>query len=150
MEEQKEPQIHDGGVMRLCSFVVNYLDYLVRDYLEPMSKALRCQKNRQGDGGPPETSLAQGILLIFQALGRQIEARAKEVPDPALRHIFMMNNLQYIYTRVEKNRLKDFLDASWIYGIGRKVPIPNHVRNPSVEEAYFQNFHHVSLLFMLI
>lgn len=121
VEEQKEPQIHDGGVMRLCSFVVNYLDYLVRDYLEPMSKALRCQKNRQGDGGPPETSLAQGILLIFQALGRQIEARAKEVPDPALRHIFMMNNLQYIYTRVEKNRLKDFLDASWIYGIGRKV-----------------------------
>lgn len=117
VEEQKEPQTHDGSVMKLCSFVVNYLNYLVREFLPLMNKALR---SRNGDEGH-ETDLAQGILLPLQALERQVEARAEEIPNPALRNLFLMNNYQYIYSRVDKSCLKDFLDDSWMFGIGRKV-----------------------------
>lgn len=120
MEEQKEPQIHDGGVMRLCSFVVNYLNYLVREFLGPLNKALRSQQRGRGDGAQ-EKDLAQGLLLPLQALERQVEARAQELLDPALRNLFLMNNLQYIYTRVDESPLKDFLDDCWMFGIGRKV-----------------------------
>lgn len=127
MEEQKEPQIHDGGVMKLCSFVVNYLNYLVQEFLGPMNKALRSQQSRRSGDGPQEKDLGQGILLPLQALERQVEARAEELLDPALRHLFLMNNLQYIYTRVDKSRLRDFLDDSWIFGIGRKVSISTHI-----------------------
>lgn len=121
MEEQKEPQIHDGGVMRLCSFVVNYLNYLVREFLGPLNKALRSQQSRGRGDGAQEKDLAQGLLLPLQALERQVEARAEELLDPALRNLFLMNNLQYIYTRVDESPLKDFLDDCWMFGIGRKV-----------------------------
>lgn len=117
VEEQKEPQTHDGSVMKLCSFVVNYLNYLIREFLPLMNKALR---SRNGDEGH-ETDLAQGILLPLQALERQVEARAEEIPNPALRNLFLMNNFQYIYSRVYKSCLKDFIDDSWMFGIGRKV-----------------------------
>lgn len=128
MEEQKEPQIHDGGVMKLCSFVVNYMNYLIREYLGPMKKALRSQQRRWSDDGLQERGLAQGILLPLQALERQVEARAEEIQDRPLRHLFMMNNFQYIYTRVDKCRLKEFVEDSWNFSIGRKVLIlPTHV-----------------------
>jgi hypothetical protein len=115
VEEQKEPQTHDGGVMKLCSFVVNYMNYL------------RSHQSRwRDDGSPQQKSLAQGLLMPLQALERQVEARAEEMLDRPLRHLFLMNNFQYIYIRVEKTRLKDFLDDSWIFGVGRKVPLDSN------------------------
>lgn len=127
VEEQKEPQIQDGGVMKLCSFVVNFLNYLIREFLGSMNRALSLGQSRRRGDGAQQKDLAQGILLPLQALERQVEARAEELLDPALRHLFLINNFQYIYTRVDRSRLKDFLDDSWIFGIGRKVSISTHI-----------------------
>lgn len=88
MEEQKEPRTHDGGVMKLCSFVVNYMNYLIREYLGPMKKALRSRQSRYGS--PQQKSLAQGLLMPLQALERQVEARAEEMLDRPLRHLFLI------------------------------------------------------------
>lgn len=91
MEEQKEPRTHDGGVMKLCSFVVNYMNYLIREYLGPMKKALRSRQSRRGDdGSPQQKSLAKGLLMPLQAIERQVEARAEEMLDRPLRHLFLI------------------------------------------------------------
>lgn len=124
VEEQKEPPCSDANVMKLCSYVVNFLKYLVREFPKAINKILRIEHSWRGGEGQ-ERTLAQGILLFLQALEGKVEARAKEFQDPAMRHIFMMNNMYYIRIRVKKSDLLPLLDDKWISDMGRKVMISN-------------------------
>ena len=121
IEEQKESLTFDGNVLRICSYVVNYLKYLVKEFSKPMNKVLRIEHSWQGGEGPQERDLPYGMLQFMQALERLVENRSKELQDLALRHIFMMNNLYYMQNRAKKSDLGPLLGDSWISDLGRKV-----------------------------
>jgi exocyst complex protein 7 len=120
VKEQQEGVAPDGRVMRLCSWVVNYLKYVLDLFPKTLSKVLRIAQSWEA-AGAQEKGLSQGIALILQTLEGLVEARANEYHDPALRHIFLMNNMYYIRNRVKNSDLAPLLGEDWISDIGRKV-----------------------------
>lgn len=108
--------------MRLCSWVVNFLKYVLDLFPKTLSKVLRIAQSWEV-AGAQEKGLSQGIVLILQTLEGLVEARAQEFHDPALRHIFLMNNMYYIRNRVKNSDLGPLLGEDWISDIGRKVNI---------------------------
>lgn len=120
VKEQREGVSSDGKVMQLCSWVVNYLKYVLALFPEALSKVLRIAGSWEGDSGE-EKGLAQGIAQILQTLEELVEARAKEFQDPALRHIFLMNNMYYIRNRVKNSDLGPLLGEDLMSEVGRKV-----------------------------
>ncbi|PWZ44726.1 Exocyst complex component EXO70A1 [Zea mays] len=61
-----------------------------------------------------ESELATVIMKIMQALQNNLNGKAKQYKDPALYHIFLMNNLHYMVTSVSKSESKDILGGDWI------------------------------------
>lgn len=122
VEQQDVAMAHDGSVTKLSSYVVNYLKYLVSDdYSAIMDKVLKIEQSWRGQGRAEESGLANGVLLFMQALERQIEGRSKEYSDPALQHIFLMNNLWYMTTRSKRCELGPLLGQQWSTEQRRKV-----------------------------
>lgn len=122
VDQQEGSMAHDGSVTKLSSYVVNYLKYLVSDFYNPiMDKVLKIEQSWRGQVRAEESGLANGVLLFMQALERQIEGRSNEYSDPALRHIFLMNNLWYMRTRSKKCELGPLLGEQWLSEQRRKV-----------------------------
>lgn len=120
IKEQKEGVSLDGRVMQLCSWVVNYLGYVIALFPITLSKVLRIAQSWEGEGAE-DKGLPEGLALILNTLEGLVETRAKEFHDPALRHIFLMNNMYYIRNRVKNNALGPLLGEDWISEVGRKV-----------------------------
>ncbi|KAG0561735.1 hypothetical protein KC19_9G087100 [Ceratodon purpureus] len=116
IKDQQEVVAPDGRVMRLCSWVVNYLKYVLELFPETFSTVLRIAQSWEGAGAQEK-----GLATILETMERLVEARAKEYQDPALRHIFLMNNMYYIRNRVKNSELGPLLGENWISDIGRKV-----------------------------
>lgn len=108
--------------MQLCSWVVNYLGYVIALFPITLSKVLRIAQSWEGEGAE-DKGLPEGLALILNTLEGLVETRAKEFHDPALRHIFLMNNMYYIRNRVKNNALGPLLGEDWISEVGRKVSI---------------------------
>jgi exocyst complex protein 7 len=53
-------------------------------------------------------------MSIMQALQNNLDAKAKQYKDPALMHIFLMNNIHYIVKSVRRSEAKDLLGDDWI------------------------------------
>lgn len=123
VEQQHEVSVApDGSVTKLSSYVVNYLKYLVGDIYNPiMDKVLKIEQTWRGQARPEESGLAHGVLLFMQALERQVEARSNDYTDPALRYIFLMNNIWYMRTRSKKCELGGLLGDQWLTEQRRKV-----------------------------
>jgi len=124
--EQKEGVSPDGRVMQLCSWVVNYLKYVLALFPKTLSKVLRIAQSWESEGAQ-ERGLAQGIAQILQTLEGLVEARGSEFHDPALRHIFLMNNMYYIHNRVKNSDLGPLLGEDWISEVGKKVFTPKQI-----------------------
>lgn len=122
VEQHEGSMAPDGSVTKLSSYVVNYLKYLVSEFYNPiMDKVLKIEQSWRGQGRAEESGLANGVLLFMQALERQVEGRSNEYSDPALRHIFLMNNLWYMRTRSKKCELGALLGDKWLTEQRRKV-----------------------------
>lgn len=122
VEQHEGSMAPDGSVTKLSSYVVNYLKYLVSDFYNPiMDKVLKIEQSWRGQGRAEDSGLANGVLLFMQALERQVEGRSNEYSDPALRHIFLMNNLWYMRTRSKKCELGPLLGEQWLTEQRRKV-----------------------------
>ncbi|CAK9255924.1 unnamed protein product [Sphagnum jensenii] len=121
-EQNEGALVQDGSVTRLSSYVVNYLKYLVSEFYSPvMDKVLKIDQNWRGQEQSEEQGLAYGVLLFMQALELQVERRSREFSDPALRHIFMMNNLWYMRTRARRCELGPLLGETWLTEQRQKV-----------------------------
>jgi exocyst complex protein 7 len=122
VEQHEGSMAPDGSVTKLSSYVVNYLKYLVSDFYNPiMDKVLKIEQSWRAQGRAEDSGLANGVLLFMQALERQVEGRSNEYSDPALRHIFLMNNLWYMRTRSKKCELGPLLGEQWLTEQRRKV-----------------------------
>ncbi|WVZ88446.1 hypothetical protein U9M48_034966 [Paspalum notatum var. saurae] len=61
-----------------------------------------------------DSQLAVFIMRILQALQNNLNLKSKQYEDPALSHIFLMNNLHYMVMSVRRLEAKDILGGDWI------------------------------------
>ncbi|XP_062227200.1 exocyst complex component EXO70A1-like [Phragmites australis] len=110
VEKDATKNIHtDGTVHPLTSYVINYVKFLF-DYQSTLKQLFQEFKREDGTG----SELAAVTMKIMQALQNNLDAKAKQYKDPALMHIFFMNNIHYIVKSVRRSEAKDLLGDDWI------------------------------------
>ncbi|CAN6236724.1 unnamed protein product [Urochloa humidicola] len=110
VEKDATKNIHtDGTVHPLTSYVINYVKFLF-DYQSTLKQLFQEFKKEDGTG----SELAAVTMKIMQALQNNLDAKAKQYKDPALMHIFLMNNIHYIVKSVRRSEAKDLLGDDWI------------------------------------
>ncbi|WZZ92332.1 hypothetical protein YC2023_120911 [Brassica napus] len=50
----------------------------------------------------------------MQALQNNLEGKSKQYKDPALTHLFLMNNIHYMVRSVRRSEAKDLLGDDWV------------------------------------
>ncbi|CAM0901810.1 unnamed protein product [Alopecurus aequalis] len=101
--------VADGTVHPLTSYVINYVKFLF-DYQSTLKQLFEEFKREDGTG----SELASVTISIMQALQNNLDDKAKVYKDPALMHIFLMNNINYIVRSVRRSDAKDLLGDDWI------------------------------------
>uniref|UniRef100_A0ACD5YC66 Uncharacterized protein n=1 Tax=Avena sativa TaxID=4498 RepID=A0ACD5YC66_AVESA len=101
--------ITDGTVHPLTIYVMNYVKILF-DYQSTLKQLFVEFKRNDGTG----SELACVTMSVMQALQNNLDSRAKQYQDPALMHIFLMNNIHHIVTSVDRSEANDLLGDEWI------------------------------------
>ncbi|XP_062185228.1 exocyst complex component EXO70A1-like isoform X2 [Phragmites australis] len=133
VEKDATKNIHtDGTVHPLTSYVINYVKFLF-DYQSTLKQLFQEFKREDGTG----SELAAVTMKIMQALQNNLDAKAKQYKDPALMHIFLMNNIHYIVKSVRRSEAKDLLGDDWIQRHRRIVQQnANQYRRIAWQKAY--------------
>lgn len=71
---------------------------IFRSYQSTLKQLFQEFKREDGTG----SELATVTMSIMQALQNNLDAKAKQYKDPALMHIFLMNNIHYIVKSVRR------------------------------------------------
>uniref|UniRef100_A0A1D1ZKH1 Exocyst subunit Exo70 family protein n=1 Tax=Anthurium amnicola TaxID=1678845 RepID=A0A1D1ZKH1_9ARAE len=99
----------DGTVHPLTSYVINYVKFLF-DYQSTLKQLFQ-----EFDGGSESGSqLANVTMQIMNALQTNLDGKSKQYKDPALTHIFLMNNIHYMVRSVRRSEAKDLLGDDWV------------------------------------
>ncbi|GAB4855188.1 hypothetical protein Ancab_023814 [Ancistrocladus abbreviatus] len=99
----------DGTVHPLTSYVINYVKFLY-DYQSTL-KQLFQEFEQEEDSN---SQLASVTMRIMQALQTNLDGKSKQYKDPALTHLFLMNNIHYIVRSVRRSEAKDLLGDDWV------------------------------------
>ncbi|XP_059668655.1 exocyst complex component EXO70A1-like [Cornus florida] len=98
----------DGTVHPLTSYVINYVKFLF-DYQSTLKQLFQ-----EFDRGDADAQLASVTTRIMQALQTNLDGKSKQYKDPALTHLFLMNNMHYIVRSVRRSEAKDLLGDDWV------------------------------------
>ncbi|XP_051180028.1 exocyst complex component EXO70A1 [Lolium perenne] len=101
--------VQDGTVHPLTSYVINYVKFLF-DY----QSTLKLLFQEFETGSETESQLAVVTMRIMQALQNNLDGKSKQYKDPALTHLFLMNNVHYMVRSVRRSEAKDILGDDWI------------------------------------
>ncbi|KAK3020411.1 hypothetical protein RJ639_045716 [Escallonia herrerae] len=101
--------VSDGTVHPLTSYVINYVKFLF-DYQSTLKQLFQEFEN----GGDSNSQLAAVTMRIMQALQTNLEGKSKQYKDPALTHLFLMNNIHYMVRSVRRSEAKDLLGDDWV------------------------------------
>ncbi|KAJ0102942.1 hypothetical protein Patl1_05851 [Pistacia atlantica] len=99
----------DGTVHPLTSYVINYVKFLF-DYQSTLKQLFQEFENSDGTG----SQLATVTMRIMQALQTNLDGKSKQYRDPALTHLFLMNNIHYMVRSVRRSEAKDLLGDDWV------------------------------------
>ncbi|CAK9211740.1 unnamed protein product [Sphagnum troendelagicum] len=99
----------DGTVHPLTSYVINYVKFLF-NYQSTLNQLLG---DRQREG-KPNSQLAAVTMRIMAVLQTNLDSKAKFYRDPALTHIFLMNNIHYMVRSVRRSEAKDLFGDDWV------------------------------------
>ncbi|TQD79906.1 hypothetical protein C1H46_034538 [Malus baccata] len=94
---------------RNSSYVINYVKFLF-DYQSTLKQLFKEFEN--GDEGGSQ--LAAVTMQIMQALQTNLDGKSKQYRDPALTHLFLMNNIHYMVRSVRRSEAKDLLGDDWV------------------------------------
>lgn len=114
-----------GSVHPLTRYVMNYIklacDYtdtlkLVYGILESRTPEPRASPENRDDMFTREESspLANQISRLAQVLQTNLEVKAKMYRDPALTHLFLMNNIHYVVQKVKSSEVRALLGDIWV------------------------------------
>ncbi|KAK6929041.1 Exocyst complex subunit Exo70, C-terminal [Dillenia turbinata] len=101
--------VSDGTVHPLTSYVINYVKFLF-DYQSTLKQLFQ----EFDDGKETNSQLASVTMRIMQALQTNLDGKSKQYKDPALSHLFLMNNIHYIVRSVRRSEAKDLLGDDWV------------------------------------
>lgn len=101
--------VADGTVHPLTSYVINYVKFLF-DYQSTLKQLF--QEFVSGDDS--NSQLAAVTMRIMQALQTNLDGKSKQYKDPALSHLFLMNNIHYMVRSVRRSEAKDLLGDDWV------------------------------------
>ncbi|KAK4774363.1 hypothetical protein SAY86_009298 [Trapa natans] len=101
--------VSDGTVHPLTSYVINYVKFLF-DYQSTLKQLFQEFETRDGS----HSQLADVTLRIMQALQTNLDGKSKQYRDPALTHLFLMNNIHYMVRSVRRSEAKDLLGDDWV------------------------------------
>ncbi|CAN6991626.1 unnamed protein product [Brassica oleracea var. botrytis] len=99
----------DGTVHPLTSYVINYVKFLF-DYQATLKQLFL----EFGNGDDSNSQLASVTMRIMQALQNNLEGKSKQYRNPALTHLFLMNNIHYMVRSVRRSEAKDLLGDDWV------------------------------------
>ncbi|XP_010554527.1 PREDICTED: exocyst complex component EXO70A1 isoform X2 [Tarenaya hassleriana] len=99
----------DGTVHPLTSYVINYVKFLF-DYQSTLKQLFQ----EYGNGDDSNSQLASVTMRIMQALQNNLDGKSKQYRDPALTHLFLMNNIHYMVRSVRRSEAKDLLGDDWV------------------------------------
>ncbi|KAG0581359.1 hypothetical protein KC19_4G244800 [Ceratodon purpureus] len=116
-----------GSVHPLTRYVMNYIK-LACDYTDTLKLVYgdRSQNSDQNRASySPErddrfvredqtSPLASQISRLAQALQSNLEGKAKMYRDPALTHLFLMNNIHYVVQKVRSSEMRTLLGDIWL------------------------------------
>ncbi|KAL2324981.1 hypothetical protein Fmac_024039 [Flemingia macrophylla] len=100
--------VTDGTVHPLTSYVINYVKFLF-DYQSTLKQLFL-----EFESGDDSSQLASVTVRIMQALQTNLDGKSKQYKDPALTHLFLMNNIHYIVRSVRRSEAKDLLGDDWV------------------------------------
>ncbi|KAM7264311.1 hypothetical protein ACFE04_001994 [Oxalis oulophora] len=98
----------DGTVHPLTSYVINYVKFLF-DYQSTLKQLFQ-----EFEDGEDNSKLASVTMRIMQALQTNLDGKSKQYKDPALTHLFLMNNIHYMVRSVRRSEAKDLLGDDWV------------------------------------
>ncbi|KAJ4826835.1 hypothetical protein Tsubulata_023655 [Turnera subulata] len=101
--------VSDGTVHPLTSYVINYVKFLF-DYQSTLKQLFQEFES----GGETNSQLATVTMRIMQALQTNLDGKSKQYRDPALTHLFLMNNIHYMVRSVRRSEAKDLLGDDWV------------------------------------
>ncbi|XP_074312386.1 exocyst complex component EXO70A1-like [Silene latifolia] len=101
--------VADGTVHPLTSYVINYVKFLF-DYQSTLKQLFQEFEQSQD----ANSQLASVTMRIMQALQTNLDGKSKQYRDPALTHLFLMNNIHYIVRSVRRSEAKDLLGDDWV------------------------------------
>ncbi|CAK7325194.1 unnamed protein product [Dovyalis caffra] len=99
----------DGTVHPLTSYVINYVKFLF-DYQSTLKQLFQEFES----SGETTSQLATVTMRIMQALQTNLDGKSKQYRDPALTHLFLMNNIHYMVRSVRRSEAKDLLGDDWV------------------------------------
>ncbi|KAL3579495.1 hypothetical protein D5086_020999 [Populus alba] len=99
----------DGTVHPLTSYVINYVKFLF-DYQTTLKQLFQEFES----SGERNSQLANVTMRIMQALQTNLDGKSKQYRDPALTHLFLMNNIHYMVRSVRRSEAKDLLGDDWV------------------------------------
>ncbi|XP_031490814.1 exocyst complex component EXO70A1-like [Nymphaea colorata] len=132
-ETSKVP-VPGGTIHPLTRYVMNYIS-LICDYTQTLTKLINQRPkidpnsdadplNRQfqlnadgpaGGEGEEASPLSSHLLFIATILQANLENKSKLYKDPALAHLFLMNNLHYIVQKAKSSpELRQMIGDAWL------------------------------------
>ncbi|XP_066356748.1 exocyst complex component EXO70A1-like [Miscanthus floridulus] len=108
-KENSKTIVQNGNLHPFTIEVMNYVKGLF-DY----QSTLKILFQQPQSGSETESQLAIITMKIMQAFQNNLNGKSKQYKDPALSHIFLMNNLHYMVTFVRRSESNDILDGDWI------------------------------------
>ncbi|KAL6327546.1 hypothetical protein AAG906_021639 [Vitis piasezkii] len=101
--------VSDGTVHPLTSYVINYVKFLF-DYQSTLKQLFQEFENEK----ETTSQLGSVTMRIMQALQTNLDGKSKQYKDPALTHLFLMNNIHYMVRSVRRSEAKDLLGDDWV------------------------------------
>ncbi|PWA53006.1 Cullin repeat-like-containing domain-containing protein [Artemisia annua] len=129
-KETLKTPIHGGGIHPLTRYVMNYLVFL-SDYSISLSDILADwplqvhspfpESYFSSDNMDESSSISARFAWLVLVLLCKIDAGAELYKDVAQSYLFLVNNLNYVVSKVNSSNLRDLMGDNWLVKHGQKV-----------------------------
>uniref|UniRef100_A0A0D6QWN5 Exocyst subunit Exo70 family protein n=1 Tax=Araucaria cunninghamii TaxID=56994 RepID=A0A0D6QWN5_ARACU len=134
-KETSKTSIPGGAIHPLTRYVMNYMRFLleytgtlkrlmeeekggdIQRQLSPTDEFLNSSESEydcEGSTSNMKSPFAHRLLSITSLLEANLDGKSKLYKDPALSHLFLMNNIHYIVQKVKGSELRTLLGDDWI------------------------------------
>ncbi|XP_078435046.1 exocyst complex component EXO70A1-like isoform X1 [Wolffia australiana] len=109
-EDANNFNILDAPVHPLTSYVINYFGLLGSEYCS----TLHLLFDENDSGRQPNRHLVTVMMMILNTLVSNLERKSKKFNEPALSHLFLMNNINHVVNKLRRSSAEDLIDSDWV------------------------------------